>query len=243
VLSVSVTRGPRVTVAFTGDSLSENERERLVPIRAEASADEDLLEDSKFGIERHFRERGYCIPRADYQRTTTGGVLRIVFTVSHGPQCVLEREEITGNAAVPLAEQSVPADEVGLGQVDEAVEPGLERREAGLEILLPAAVALVETQRLDGIDADVADPAGRTRRHDGLVGRNKLLQRQMQLPAELAHIVDPQSQGTAEAELNVARRQPGEGSIGEIGRGHLLQHLACCGTSDHERAEAPVHTL
>ena len=24
--------------------------------------DEDLLEDSKFGIERHFRERGYCNP-------------------------------------------------------------------------------------------------------------------------------------------------------------------------------------
>jgi hypothetical protein len=51
VLSVSVTRGPHVTVAFTGDSLTENERDRLVPIRAEASADEDLLEDSARAIE------------------------------------------------------------------------------------------------------------------------------------------------------------------------------------------------
>ena len=69
VLSVSVTRGPRVTVAFTGDSLSPSERERLVPIRAEASADEDLLEDSARAIEVYLRGRGYRQARATYTRT------------------------------------------------------------------------------------------------------------------------------------------------------------------------------
>ena len=43
-----------------------------MPIAREHSVDEDLLEDSKFGIERHFRERGYCNPRADYQRGDAG---------------------------------------------------------------------------------------------------------------------------------------------------------------------------
>ena len=57
VLSVSVTRGPRVTVAFTGDSLSQNERERLLPIRAEASPTRDLLEDSARAIEVYLRGR------------------------------------------------------------------------------------------------------------------------------------------------------------------------------------------
>ena len=103
-LVLSIDRGPHVEITFEGDPLTARDRDQLVPIAREHSVDEDLLEDSKFGIERHFRERGYCIPRADYRRSTTGDVLRIVFTVSHGPQCVLEREEITGNAAVPLAE-------------------------------------------------------------------------------------------------------------------------------------------
>ena len=103
-LVLSIDRGPHVEIIFEGDPLTPRERDQLVPIAREHSVDEDLLEDSKFGIERHFRERGYCIPRADYRRNTTDGVLRIVFTVAHGPQCALEREEIAGNAAVPLAE-------------------------------------------------------------------------------------------------------------------------------------------
>ena len=51
IVSVNLTRGPRVVVRFTGDPLPEDERERLVPIRTEGSADEDLLEDSSRAIE------------------------------------------------------------------------------------------------------------------------------------------------------------------------------------------------
>lgn len=103
-LVLSIESGPHVEIIFQGDPLAARDRDQLVPIVREHSVDEDLLEDSKFGIERHFRERGYCNARADYQRNATAGVLRIVFTVSHGPQCVLEREDITGNAAIPVAE-------------------------------------------------------------------------------------------------------------------------------------------
>ncbi len=103
-LVLSVDFGPHVEIIFQGDPLTARERDQLVPIAREHSVDEDLLEDSKFGIERHFRERGYCVPRADYQRSVTEGVLRIVFSVSHGPQCVLEREDVLGNVAIPLAE-------------------------------------------------------------------------------------------------------------------------------------------
>ena len=68
-LVLSIEPGPRVEIVFQGDPLPTSDRDRLVPIAREHSVDEDLLEDSKFGIERHFRERGYCNPRADYQRT------------------------------------------------------------------------------------------------------------------------------------------------------------------------------
>ena len=71
-LVLSIEPGPRVEIVFQGDPLAAGDRDRLVPIAREHSVDEDLLEDSKFGIERHFRERGYCNPRVDYQRSDDG---------------------------------------------------------------------------------------------------------------------------------------------------------------------------
>jgi len=103
-VTLSVEPGPRVEIEFQGDALSQSERHLLVPIAREHSVDEDLLEDSKFGIERHFRERGFCNPRADYQRAEASGVLRITFTVTRGPQCVVEQVEVTGNTSIPSAE-------------------------------------------------------------------------------------------------------------------------------------------
>jgi outer membrane protein insertion porin family len=104
VLSVSVTRGPRVTVAFTGDSLSENERERLVPIRAEASADEDLLEDSARAIEVYLRGRGYRQARATYMRTPGPRDVVITFDVRRGPHFVFGPVEVTGATSMTPAE-------------------------------------------------------------------------------------------------------------------------------------------
>jgi len=114
-LALSIEPGPRVEIIFQGDALGGAERDRLVPIAREHSVDEDLLEDSKFGIERYFRERGYCIPRADYRRgdasppeakAEPADVLRITFTIARGPQCVVERADIAGNASIPSAELS-----------------------------------------------------------------------------------------------------------------------------------------
>jgi outer membrane protein insertion porin family len=103
-LTLSVDPGSRVEILFQGDPLAANERDQLVPIAREHSVDEDLLEDSKFGIERHFRERGFCNPRADYERAESDGVLRVTFTVTRGPQCVVEQAEVTGNTSIPSAE-------------------------------------------------------------------------------------------------------------------------------------------
>jgi outer membrane protein assembly complex protein YaeT len=101
---LSVDPGPRVEIAFEGDALAAGDRDRLVPIAREHSVDEDLLEDSKFGIERHFRERGYCNPRVDYQRSEKADVLRITFTITRGPQCMVEQAEVTGNISLTSTE-------------------------------------------------------------------------------------------------------------------------------------------
>ena len=95
-------------IVFQGDPLAAADRDRLVPIAREHSVDEDLLEDSKFGIERHFRERGYCNPRVDYQRggtvPPTSLVLRVTFTITRGPQCMVEQAEVSGNTSLTSAE-------------------------------------------------------------------------------------------------------------------------------------------
>src|SRR6185369_4651733 len=101
---IMIDRGPHVSVAFSGDPLPEAERERLVPIRAEASADEDLLEDSNRAIEDYFRARGYRDAAAMYTREEAPGELTIRFTVSRGPRYVVESVAIDGNVAIPSAE-------------------------------------------------------------------------------------------------------------------------------------------
>ena len=117
-LVLSIEPGPLVEIDFQGDAISAAEREQLVPIAREHSVDEDLLEDSTFGIERHFRERGYCIPRADYQRSDASlpkpdakadskGTLRVTFTIARGPLCVVEQAEVTGNTSIPSTDLSL----------------------------------------------------------------------------------------------------------------------------------------
>ena len=54
-LTLTVTPGPHVRVVFAGDPLPASQRDALVPIEREGSADEDLLEDSTNRIEEYLR--------------------------------------------------------------------------------------------------------------------------------------------------------------------------------------------
>src|SRR5678815_2966468 len=101
---IMIDRGPHVSVAFSGDPLPEAERDRLVPIRAEASADEDLLEDSNRAIEDYFRARGYRDATATYTREEMPGELTIRFTISRGPRYVVDSYAIEGNTSIPATE-------------------------------------------------------------------------------------------------------------------------------------------
>ena len=104
IISVNLTRGPHVTVKFVGDSLPESERERLVPVRTEGSADEDLLEDSSRAIEGYLYARGYRDANAMYTSQEQNGELVITFDIKRGPRYVVRTVSITGNDAVPEQE-------------------------------------------------------------------------------------------------------------------------------------------
>jgi len=106
-VTVNLAQGPRVVVAFTGDPLPEAERERLVPIRTEGSADEDLLEDSSRAIESYLHDRGYRDADALYTREERDGDLIITFEIDRGPRYILNEVTVMGNSAI-AAQELVP---------------------------------------------------------------------------------------------------------------------------------------
>ena len=96
--------GPQVRLVFEGDPIPADERDTLVPVRSEASADEDLLEDSQGAIEAYFRARGYRDAVAPYTRQERAGELIITFKVSRGPRYLVGGVMMTGNASLPTPE-------------------------------------------------------------------------------------------------------------------------------------------
>ena len=83
-LTVEVVRGPRVALSFEGDRLPRDVLRDLVPVEAEGSVDEDLLEDSRARIVTWLRERGYWRAEVSYARQVTETGLSVVFTVRQG---------------------------------------------------------------------------------------------------------------------------------------------------------------
>ena len=102
-LTVDVTRGPLVALTFEGDSLPEAARRELVPVREEASVDEDLLEDSRNRITAWLQERGYWRARVSYSRRQTPTGLEVVFTVARGRVYRVRSVVIGGAQALPEA--------------------------------------------------------------------------------------------------------------------------------------------
>ena len=103
-LFLNLELGPLVRLVFEGDPIPADERDTLVPVRTEASADEDLLEDSQAAIESYFRTRGYRDAAAPYMRQERAGELIITFRVKRGPRYLVRGISVTGNAGLPTAQ-------------------------------------------------------------------------------------------------------------------------------------------
>ena len=71
-----------------------------MPIRAERSVDQDLLEDASAAIENALREQGYRAARAPYTRAETAGEMLVTFAIARGPLHRIESVETAGNARV-----------------------------------------------------------------------------------------------------------------------------------------------
>lgn len=101
---VNIDRGPMVTVAFAGDPLPEADRDRLVPVRAEGSADEDLLEDANVAIADYLHARGFRDAVVDYARAESDAAVTITYKISRGSRYVVDTVAIAGNTSIPSLE-------------------------------------------------------------------------------------------------------------------------------------------
>jgi outer membrane protein insertion porin family len=97
-LDVTADRGPRVSIDLEGDPVPAASRAQLVPVASEKSIDEDLLEDWSKNIEGYFQGQGYRDAKAPFAREDSGDgqLLRIVYTVRHGPRYVIESVAVAG---------------------------------------------------------------------------------------------------------------------------------------------------
>ncbi|MEO6214235.1 MAG: POTRA domain-containing protein, partial [Vicinamibacterales bacterium] len=98
--------GPSVTLRFEGDPLPADRIQDLVPVRAESSAEEDLIEDSERRIAEYLRQQGFWKASAVASRQTAEGRLTIVFTVRRGLQYRVDEggADVTGNSSIPIEE-------------------------------------------------------------------------------------------------------------------------------------------
>jgi outer membrane protein insertion porin family len=103
-VTVRLTLGPRVTVAFRGDPLPDKRRAEIVALLQEAALDQDVLENQERSIEDELRGRGYRDATAPFTRETVReGVSQVVFTVTRGPQYRVAGVDVVGQEQLPRA--------------------------------------------------------------------------------------------------------------------------------------------
>jgi outer membrane protein insertion porin family len=103
---IDIDRGPLVSIAFAGDPIPEADRDRLVPVRSEGSADEDLLEDANAAIEDYLQARGYRDAEVEYARAEREAAVTITYKIARGPRYVVDTVSISGNTSIPMAQLS-----------------------------------------------------------------------------------------------------------------------------------------
>lgn len=104
-LNVDIDQGPIVTLGFQGDSLPDDRIDDLVPIEREASAHEDLLEDSEQRIAAYLATQGYWRAAVSHRAEDSDDRRTIVFSIERGRRYrISENVRVTGNQAVSIEE-------------------------------------------------------------------------------------------------------------------------------------------
>ena len=94
----SATRGPVVKLVVEGASIDSARVKRLIPIYAEGSVDEDLLNEGNRHMRDYFQARGYFDAKVDHLVHSMGNEqVTIQYTVQLGTRRRVEKVSIEGN--------------------------------------------------------------------------------------------------------------------------------------------------
>lgn len=90
-------RGPIVKVTVNGAKLSQGKIRNLVPVYAEGTLDEDLLNEGSKRIRDYFQREGYFDAKVTHSSTSGKGKTEITYTVTPGPRDRIVSVDIEGN--------------------------------------------------------------------------------------------------------------------------------------------------
>ncbi len=90
-------RGPIVRIVVEGAKLSKGKVHTLVPVYAEGTLDEDLLNAGSKRIRDYFQRQGYFNCKVAHSTTANDGLTHITYDVSLGPRDRIVSVTITGN--------------------------------------------------------------------------------------------------------------------------------------------------
>jgi outer membrane protein insertion porin family len=90
-------RGPVVKVTVVGARLSKGKIRNLVPVYAEGTLDEDLLNEGSRRIRDYFQREGFFQVKVTYSRTIEKGITQITYHVRLGPLARVQSVSVTGN--------------------------------------------------------------------------------------------------------------------------------------------------
>ena len=133
-LEIAVQPGPRVLIRFEGDPVPQDRLDELVPVRREASAHEDLLEDSELRIRNYLAQQGYWKATTSTTATESEDLRTVVFTIRKGLQYrVAQDVRVTGMSAVSLEELKPLLARLQAGEI--FVAPALDAAASAIESL------------------------------------------------------------------------------------------------------------
>lgn len=94
----TVNRGPVVDVEIEGAPMEPDDVRRLIPVYAEGSVDEDLLNEGNRRLRDYFERQGYFDVKVNHvQETPKPGLVEIVYTVELGTRRKVARVSVEGN--------------------------------------------------------------------------------------------------------------------------------------------------
>lgn len=94
----SVDRGPVVDVTVEGADMEEDDMKHLIPVYAEGTIDEDLLNEGNRRLRDYFQRQGYFDVKVEHRRETPRpDLVEIVYTVQLGQRRKVARVSVEGN--------------------------------------------------------------------------------------------------------------------------------------------------